>query len=214
MSDAAGPSERDGANRREPASTINVANMLTVFRLALVPLFLFILFTADEGEHGWRILATALFGLAAVTDQVDGWVARKRGLITNFGKIVDPIADKALIGAALVGLSALGELAWWVTVLIIVREVGVTVLRFVVIRHGVLPASRGGKAKTAAQITAIVLYLLPLPGVLVPVSWVAMGVAVVLTVVTGVDYVFRAVRMRAEARHRGGDAAAGGADQR
>nr|WP_243659320.1 CDP-diacylglycerol--glycerol-3-phosphate 3-phosphatidyltransferase [Tamaricihabitans halophyticus] len=176
---------------------MNIANVLTVSRLLLVPVFLLALFM-DAGEStGWRLTATALFAIASITDQVDGWIARRYGLITDFGKLADPIADKALIGAALVGLSALGELPWWVTIVIGVRELGVTLLRFWVIRHGVIPASRGGKAKTVAQILAIVIYLLPLPGYLFVVGAVAMGIAVALTVVTGVDYVVRAIRLRA-----------------
>ncbi|MDV6012162.1 CDP-diacylglycerol--glycerol-3-phosphate 3-phosphatidyltransferase [Haloechinothrix sp. LS1_15] len=184
---------------------MNVANLLTVLRLALVPLFLIALFSGEDGDYGWRLVATALFALAALTDQVDGWVARSRGLITDFGKIVDPIADKALIGAALLGLSLLGELPWWITIVIIARELGVTLLRVIVIRHGVIPASRGGKAKTTAQIAALLLFLLPLPSVLDPVSWTVMGLAVLLTVVTGIDYLVRA--LRAAARRRGDDSA-------
>jgi CDP-diacylglycerol--glycerol-3-phosphate 3-phosphatidyltransferase len=185
-----------------PVPTLNVANLLTLSRLVLVPLFVFALFSggggADGGgDTGWRLAATALFAVASLTDQVDGWVARKYGLITDFGKIADPIADKALIGAALVGLSLLGELPWWVTIVIAVREIGVTLLRFWVIRHGVIPASRGGKAKTMTQIAAIVAYLLPLSDWAEPVRWVLMGAAVLLTVATGADYVVRAVRLRA-----------------
>jgi CDP-diacylglycerol--glycerol-3-phosphate 3-phosphatidyltransferase len=177
--------------------TLNLANLLTMSRLAMVPLFIAALFAGDGSDTFWRSVATALFAIASFTDQVDGWVARKYGLITDFGKIADPIADKALIGAALIGLSALGELGWWVTIVIAVREVGVTVLRFWVIRHGVIPASRGGKAKTLTQIAAITAYLLPLPQSAEIVRWVLMGLAIVLTVVTGLDYVVRAVKLRA-----------------
>ncbi|MDQ0382361.1 CDP-diacylglycerol--glycerol-3-phosphate 3-phosphatidyltransferase [Amycolatopsis thermophila] len=183
-----------------PVPTLNVANLLTLSRLVLVPLFVLALFAGGGADAGWRIGATVLFAIASLTDQVDGWVARRYGLITDFGKIADPIADKALIGAALVGLSVLGELPWWVTVVIAVREIGVTLLRFWVIRHGVIPASRGGKAKTMTQILAIVTYLLPLPDGALPVQWALMGLAVLLTVVTGADYVVRAVRLRAAAR--------------
>src|SRR6185503_5075730 len=136
----------------------------------------------------------------SITDHVDGRLARKFGLVTDFGKIVDPSADKALVGAALVGLSALGELPWWVTVVIAVREIGVTLLRFWVIRYGVIAASRGGKWKTLAQIVAIGLFLLPLAPALVPLRWVVMGVALVLTVVTGLDYIVRALRLRARGK--------------
>ncbi|GAA1943722.1 CDP-diacylglycerol--glycerol-3-phosphate 3-phosphatidyltransferase [Amycolatopsis minnesotensis] len=201
---APGPAEAGEGSGREahtppptPVPTLNLANFLTMSRLALVPLFIGALFAGDGTDTSWRAIATALFALASLTDQVDGWVARKYGLITDFGKIADPIADKALIGAALIGLSVLGELGWWVTVVIAVREIGVTLLRFWVIRHGVIPASRGGKAKTMTQIAAIVAYLLPLPPSLDVVRWVLMGAALLLTVVTGVDYVVRAVRLRA-----------------
>lgn len=180
-------------------STWNVANVLTLGRLVLVPLFVVALFLAESEGLAWRIAATALFLLASMTDQLDGWVARRYGLVTEFGKIVDPIADKALIGAALIGLSVLGELPWWITGIIAFRELGVTLLRFWVIRHGVIPASRGGKAKTFMQIVAIVLYLIPLPAVVDPARWVLMGVALVLTAGTGIDYLLRAVRMRMRA---------------
>lgn len=175
---------------------LNAANILTMARLALVPFFLWALLAGPSG--GWRITAFVVFALACITDRVDGEVARKYGLVTDFGRIADPIADKALIGGALVALSSVGELTWWVTIVIAVREVGVTVLRFWVIRHGVIPASRGGKLKTLVQAIAIGLYVLPLPSNLHPVSQAVMVLAVVLTVVTGIDYVVRALRLRAE----------------
>jgi CDP-diacylglycerol--glycerol-3-phosphate 3-phosphatidyltransferase len=179
---------------------VNVANLLTVSRLVLVPVFLLTLFAGGGHDTGWRLIATLVFAIASITDNLDGRLARKLGLITDFGKIADPIADKALIGSALVGLSVLGELPWWVTVVIAVREIGVTVLRFWVIRYGVIPASRGGKWKTLAQIVAIGLFLLPLPAPTDVGSWLIMGVALVLTVVTGLDYVVRAIRLRAVGR--------------
>ncbi|MDQ2589032.1 CDP-diacylglycerol--glycerol-3-phosphate 3-phosphatidyltransferase [Saccharothrix yanglingensis] len=186
----------------EPARVpvLNIANVLTMSRLVLVPVFLYLLFADGGDEPVWRLWAFVVFAIASVTDHVDGNLARKLGLITDFGKIADPIADKALTGAALVGLSLLGELPWWVTVVIAVRELFVTLLRFWVIRHGVIPASRGGKAKTLVQIFAIGLYLLPLPSWLEPLALVSMGAAVVLTVVTGVDYVIRAFRLRARGK--------------
>ena len=178
------------------ASTWNIANGLTVLRLVLVPLFLLALFEDDGHTHGWRLVAFGVFAVASYTDRVDGQLARSRNLITPFGKLVDPIADKALIGAALIGLSSLGDLPWWITVVVMVREIGVTMLRFWVIRHGVIPASRGGKLKTLLQGLAIGFYVLPLSG------WPATGrawlmaVAVAVTVVTGVDYVGRALTFR------------------
>jgi CDP-diacylglycerol--glycerol-3-phosphate 3-phosphatidyltransferase len=170
---------------------MNVANALTMLRLVLVPVFVLFLLA---GGTGWRIAAFAVFLIASVTDLLDGRIARQRGLITDFGKIADPIADKALTGAALVTLSAQGALAWWVTAVILAREVGVTGLRFWVIRHGVIAASRGGKIKTLLQVLAIALYVLPGPPGIV--RTVVMGLAVVVTVVTGADYIVRAVRLR------------------
>jgi CDP-diacylglycerol--glycerol-3-phosphate 3-phosphatidyltransferase len=181
--------------------TLNLANLLTLSRLALVPLFVAALFAGAGEDAFWRSVATTVFAIASLTDQVDGWVARKYGLVTDFGKIADPIADKALIGAALIGLSTLGELGWWVTVVIAVREVGVTLLRFWVIRYGVIPASRGGKAKTLIQVAAIVVFLMPLPESSAIVRWVLMGLALILTVVTGLDYVFRALKLRTAGQH-------------
>jgi CDP-diacylglycerol---glycerol-3-phosphate 3-phosphatidyltransferase len=176
---------------------VNIANILTVTRLVLVPVFLLALFTEGGHSDGWRMVAFVVFAVGSITDYIDGWLARKFGLVTDFGKVVDPIADKALTGAALFGLSILGELPWWVTLTIAVREVAVTLLRFWVIRYGVIAASYGGKVKTFAQIIAIGLYLLPLPAALDPLLWAGMGIALLLTVVTGVDYVVRALRLRA-----------------
>ena len=170
---------------------LNAANALTVLRLVLVPVFVLLLLA---GGTGGRIAAFAVFLIASVTDLLDGRIARQRGLITDFGKIADPIADKALTGAALVTLSALGELAWWVTAVILARELGVTALRFWVIRRGVIAASRGGKIKTLLQVLAIALYVLPGPPGIV--RAVVMGLALVVTVVTGADYAVRAVRLR------------------
>jgi CDP-diacylglycerol---glycerol-3-phosphate 3-phosphatidyltransferase len=169
---------------------VNVANALTVLRLVLVPVFVACLLA---GGTGWRVAAFVVFGVASVTDLLDGRLARSRGLITDFGKIADPIADKALTGAALVTLSALGDLAWWVTVVILAREISVTLLRFWVIRRGVIAASRGGKLKTLLQVVAIALYVLPGPPTVV--REVVMAAAVAVTVVTGIDYGVRAVRL-------------------
>ena len=170
---------------------VNLANGLTMLRLVLVPVFVLFLV---QGGPGWRVAAFFAFAIASFTDLLDGRVARSRGLITDFGKIADPIADKALTGSALVTLSVLGQLAWWVTVVIIVREVAVTGLRFWVIRRGVIAASRGGKLKTLLQVVAIALYVLPGPGEIA--REVVMAAAVVVTLVTGVDYAVRAVRLR------------------
>ncbi|MBP2477204.1 CDP-diacylglycerol--glycerol-3-phosphate 3-phosphatidyltransferase [Crossiella equi] len=176
---------------------LNIANLLTISRLVLVPVFIIALFAGGGHEPGWRWVAWGIFALAAITDRIDGALARKHGLVTDFGKIADPIADKALTGSALIGLSVLGDLPWWVTVVILARELGITLLRFWVIRFGVIPASRGGKAKTLAQVVAIGLYVLPLPSVFDPLLWTTMGIALLLTVGTAVDYVVQALRLRA-----------------
>ena len=183
--------------RTAPASPrlVNLPNGLTVLRLVLVPIF--VAFLVDGGT-GSRIVAFFVFGVASVTDLLDGQLARRSGMITDFGKIADPIADKALTGSALITLSALGELPWWVTGIILVREVAVTVLRFWVIRHGVIAASRGGKIKTVLQMTAIGLYILPIDIGLARSALMAAAVAV--TLVTGVDYVARALRLRRAAQ--------------
>jgi CDP-diacylglycerol--glycerol-3-phosphate 3-phosphatidyltransferase len=173
-----------------PPSLMNIANALTVLRLALVPLFVVFLVA---GGSGWRLAAFVTFAVASVTDLLDGELARRRNLITDFGKIADPIADKALTGSALVTLSVLGELAWWVTVVILARELLVTALRFWVIRRGVIAASRGGKIKTMLQVIAISLYILPLH--IAPEREALMGAAVAVTVLTGADYIVRAVRL-------------------
>jgi CDP-diacylglycerol---glycerol-3-phosphate 3-phosphatidyltransferase len=184
----------------DPPPLLNIANVLTGIRLLLVPVFLYALLAEDGSDSGWRLAAFAVFAVASFTDSLDGDLARRRGLVTAFGTIADPIADKALTGSALVGLSVLGLLPWWVTAVILGRELGVTALRLVVLRHGVIPASRGGKAKTFVQTLAIGLYLLPLENLSAVVDGVRLGVlylALALTVVTGLDYVLRAMRLRA-----------------
>jgi CDP-diacylglycerol---glycerol-3-phosphate 3-phosphatidyltransferase len=180
----------------QTARVANVANGLTLLRLLLVPVFAVALFREGGQDTTWRIVACAIFVLASVTDRLDGDLARRRGLVTEVGKFADPVADKALIGTALVGLSVLDLLPWWVTIVVMVREIGVTLLRLWVIRYGVIPASRGGKLKTLLQSVAIALYLLPLQGGLATFAAVVMAAAVLLTIVTGVDYVLRALALR------------------
>lgn len=190
-----GPSPTDPVVPR--ARVANIANVLTGVRFVLVPVFLAALFVGDGHETYWRVVAFVVFAVAVITDRFDGALARSYGMVTEFGALADPIADKALIGAALIGLSLLGDLPWWVTGVILARELGVTVLRFAVLRHGVIPASRGGKLKTLVQAVAIGLFVLPLaawPGPWSAVAWVIMIAAVVLTVLTGLDYVLSAIR--------------------
>jgi len=184
---------------------LNIANVLTGVRLLLVPVFLVTLFVDHGQSVQWRLAAFGVFVVAAFTDRLDGQLARSRGLVTAFGTVADPIADKALTGSALIGLSMLGLVPWWATLLMMGREIGITLLRFAVLRHGIIPASRGGKAKTLTQAIAIGFYLLPLTELLdadLAVAWVRgvlLGLAVVLTVGTGIDYILRAMRLRAAA---------------
>lgn len=177
----------------------NVANAVTLARIALVPFFVLALL-ADGGDSvAWRLTATGIFLLAAVTDRLDGYLARRDNLITDLGKLLDPIADKLLIGSGLIGLSVLGDLSWWVTAVILVRELGITAMRFMVLRYAVMPASRGGKLKTVLQVIAIALYLLPLdrlPDLVGVLATITMVAAVAVTLLTGADYVRQALRLR------------------
>lgn len=179
-------------------SNWNLPNLITVVRILLAPLFMWMLL-ADNGQDGaLRWWAAVLFIVAIATDGIDGAIARRQGLVTDLGKLLDPIADKVLTGGALVCLSILGELWWWVTIVILVREVGITVFRFAMLRDRVIPASRGGKLKTILQSVAISLYLVPLW--LLFGDWVhtfnavVMAAALIMTVVTGIDYLVAARR--------------------
>lgn len=177
------------------------ANVITVVRILLVPLVVAALVVDVDG--GWRIVAFALFAVAAISDRLDGYLARRFDQVTDWGKLADPIADKLLMGGAMVTLSVLGDLPWWVTVVILVRELGITVLRLAVLRYVVIPASRGGKVKTALQSVAIGLFVLPLdrlPDLVTQVAWVVMLAAVAATVITGFDYLRRGWTVRAAAR--------------
>ena len=201
---ASGPVRRGGfARRRVPVPgedsgppLWNLANVLTAVRIVLIPVFVALTIASAMTDRDLRIAACATFFVASATDYLDGWIARSWDMVTSFGKIADPIADKALTGSAFILLSAYGALPWWVTIVILGREWGVTALRFWVIRRGVIAASRGGKIKTALQIFAIVWYLWPFDHTLAQVGPWIMGVALVVTVVTGVDYVLRALRLR------------------
>lgn len=183
----------------------NLPNALTVVRILLVPVFL-ILLLADGGQDmTTRWWALGVFLLAMATDKLDGDLARKYNLVTNFGKIADPIADKSLMAAALIGLAIIAEIPWWVPVIILVRELGITVLRFFMIRIAVMPASRGGKIKTVVQTVAIGLFLLLRPlahivpeavtFVVLILAWLIMAAAIVITVVTGIDYCLQAAKL-------------------
>ena len=186
-----------------PASNGNIANIITVIRILLAPLFIWLLL-ADNGDMGaLRYTAAALFIIAIATDSLDGILARRNNLITNVGIILDPIADKVLIGGALITLSILGELWWWVTIVIMVREIGITVFRFVVLSKRVIPASKAGKLKTVVQAVAISLFLVPLFTLwgdwVLWINWIVMTAAFVLTVYTGIEYLVQAWRINRRA---------------
>ena len=190
------------------ASNWNLPNALTMLRILLVPLFGYLLLVDSGEDNTMRVWAFVVFLFAIITDKIDGDLARRRNLVTDFGKLMDPIADKALTGMAFIGLSIIGELWWWVTIVVLGREWSITLLRFWIIKYGVMPASRGGKLKTTLQAIALCGFILPLrelDGWLEPVGeglwWVMTAVAaaaVVVTVVTGFDYVKEAMRIRRE----------------
>lgn len=190
-------------------SNLNIANVLTVARIAGVPLFGWLLLTQDGESIGFRVAAWVAFALLMITDRIDGDLARKYDLVTNFGKLADPIADKALTGMAFVGLSIIFDtwLFWTITIVVLVREWGITAMRFAVKKYGVMPASQGGKIKTALQALAIGGFILPfeiwnnpLTDLLLFISWILMAAAVAVTVVTGVMYVRDARTLRRDAK--------------
>ncbi|RRD47494.1 CDP-diacylglycerol--glycerol-3-phosphate 3-phosphatidyltransferase [Tessaracoccus sp. OH4464_COT-324] len=174
----------------------SLPNILTVIRMILVPVMVVLLFV-DPNNLGLRAAATAVFAAAMATDFLDGRIARKYGLVTDFGKLWDPIADKALTGAAFISLSLLGELPWYFTIIILVREWGITALRDYLKRRSIImAANRGGKLKTVLQSFALLLLLFGeqfLPGPLQVGAWALMWLALIVTVVTGFDYVREAV---------------------
>lgn len=181
-------------------SVWNIANALTMLRLLLVPVFGWLLLSQHGTSPTHRYLAAACFAVAMITDRIDGDLARSRGLITPFGQIADPIVDKTLVTMAFVGLSIIDVIPWWVTALVLAREWGITLLRFVVIRHGVMPAGRGGKIKTAVQGAALLMLILPLSTWPLASVWLWIGYAllagaVLLTVVTGLEIVRDALAM-------------------
>ena len=191
----------DSPARPEQAPLLNIANALTVLRLLLVPVFIWL--SLLPGDRA-RLVAVVVFVVAAFTDRLDGQLARSWGLVTSFGKIADPIADKALPLSAFVLLSVNGRLWWWVTILIVVRELGITVMRFFMLRRAVMAASRGGKIKTTLQMMGLVGLLAPwsyfflfagLADLLVKAAYVVVAAALIVTVVTGLDYVRQAVRL-------------------
>jgi CDP-diacylglycerol--glycerol-3-phosphate 3-phosphatidyltransferase len=194
------------ASAESSGSNWNVPNALTTLRIVMVPIFAWALLHDGGDSQGWRWLAWGLFVVAMITDKVDGDIARRHNLVTNFGKIADPIADKAITGMAFIGLSVIGALWWWVTILVLVREWSVTIARLSIARQIVMAARQSGKVKTMAQALALGGFVAPfkdlsggwdVPGDVVWwVSAVLMGVAVVLTVTSGLEFVRDVARQR------------------
>lgn len=192
-------SATEGGPPTDEVPVLNIANVLTILRIVLVPVFVVCFFVAGAEDAWWRLGAFGVFAVAMMTDYVDGYLARRLGLVTDFGKIADPIADKALMAAAMISLSVVGELYWWVTVVILIREVGITLWRLFGVDH-VVAASSGGKLKTVTQTLGVGMLILPLPHWVWPVEWIVIGVALVLTVWTGLDYLIKARRAAGSGR--------------
>lgn len=174
----------------------NIANVVTAIRVLLAPVLAVLLFVGGDSVS-MRWIAAAIFLATALTDRLDGHLARSRNIVTDLGKLLDPIADKMLIGVALIALSALGELWWWVTIVVLVREVGITVLRLYLVRIEVIPASVGGKIKTTLQVASISVCLFPLwvlPPIVTTAAHVLLGIAVAVTLLTGIQYLVDAAR--------------------
>jgi CDP-diacylglycerol---glycerol-3-phosphate 3-phosphatidyltransferase len=178
-------------------------NAITIVRILCAPVFLWMLLVDGGADGPLRWWAAALFVVAIATDGIDGYLARRYEIVTDLGKLLDPIADKALTGAAFIGLSILAELPWWVTIVVLVREVGITVYRFMVVSDHVLAAAWMGKLKTVAQAVALSLALAPLGALVDNAVWattvwwvnvVTMTIAVILTIASGIDYVVSEVR--------------------
>lgn len=173
---------------------MTLPNALTVFRILALPFCAWALFKNGGDDPTWQIIAWCMFFIVGMTDILDGRIARRRNQISSFGIILDPIADKAFIATALIGLSILGSMPWWVTIVILVRELGVTILRFAVIKREIISASRGGKVKSLLQNFSVGFFILPLPSSLFLPRDLLLGVAIILTVTTGIDYFKSALR--------------------
>ena len=178
---------------------LNLPNFLTLLRILLVPVLVAALLASDEGAGD--VLAAIVFAVASFTDAIDGWLARRHEAVTTFGKLMDPVADKLLIIAALLSLVALDRIDAWVAMVIIAREFAVTVARIAARAEGVvIPANWWGKVKTAVQVLTIFLLILfdPSP------AWVdgLVYCMVAVTVISGVDYFFGMRRLLREAEQR------------
>lgn len=182
---------------RNLKSIFNLPNLITMFRIFAVPFFVWSLASASGDWSRWFSLA--LFIAIMASDGIDGAIARRRGLITNLGKLLDPIADKALLGAALITLSVLGQLNWLATAVILLRELGITVYRLLVLNKRVVAASAGGKFKTILQSITVGYLISPIPQFA---AWLELlgqalvWLTVAITIYSGVQYLLAAWRAR------------------
>ena len=172
----------------------NLPNSLTIFRILALPVCAYALFKNGGNDDDWRIIAFTLFFIVGLSDFLDCKIALDRNQITEFGKLLDPIADKAMLATATIGASILGFLSWWVTAIFLIREIAVTILRFAVIKKGVIPASKGGKLKSFFQSFGVGFYILPLPTYLNLPRDIFMAIAIYLTISTGVAYFRNALK--------------------
>ena len=184
-------------------------NAITIARIVCAPIFLWLLLADAGADGGLRWAAAVLFIVAIATDGIDGYIARKYEIVSDLGKLLDPIADKALTGLAFVGLSILGELPWWITIVVLVREIGITVYRFLVVSDHVLAAAWMGKLKTVFQAIALSIALIPFAALSDAAVWqstvwwagvITMTIAVVLTIASGIDYIVTEVRAAQKTR--------------
>lgn len=189
-----------GSKMVQRVSNLNGPNIITASRIVATPLVLWLIL-ADQGQQGpLRIWGAVLFVLFMASDSLDGYWARSRGLVTDLGKLLDPIADKFLTGGALIVLAVLGELPWWVCAVVLVREIGITVHRLIAASSNVvLAAAWLGKLKTVMQSIAIPLAVLPHQVFTGAFGWwinvITMSAAVILTIVSGIDYLLSLRRL-------------------
>jgi CDP-diacylglycerol--glycerol-3-phosphate 3-phosphatidyltransferase len=172
---------------------MNLPNALTIFRILALPFCAWALFKEGGEDPTWQIIAWTSFFLVGLTDILDGRIARRRNQVSSFGAILDPIADKAFIGTALIGLSILGKIPWWVTAVILFREIGITIIRLAIVNRKVISANRGGKIKSLLQNFSVGFYILPLPENLYLPRDILLGAAVLLTITTGLEYLRNAM---------------------
>ena len=196
MSKAQPAASSETGRRERWRLPVNLANGLTIFRILLIPVFMVFLLGL-EVIPSWLSAGVAvfIFVVAALTDTLDGYVARSRNAVTVFGQFLDPLADKLLISAALISLLSLGRISAWIAMVIIAREFAVTGLRLIAAgERVVIPASPLGKVKTVSQVVAVIALLLPDRFFILdqPLSWYLIYLAAIITVISGIDYFMKA----------------------